>query len=214
MTLSTAPRLLKAALAVVDPHTGSIWQVIPFQFNPERLSRTITARDIDPEGDPMQLVRLSGPPRESLSFEAIMDATDALDQGGSAEVQSGLAPRLAALEMLISPTSKALIDADKLADAGALELLPAPPALTLLIWNANRVQPVRLRDLSIEEELFDQNLNPLRARLTLTVEVLSSDDLGVGTKGGGVYLAALAGQERLAAAFKPVTSNTPAPESI
>ena len=88
MTLSTAPRLLKAALAVVDPDTGSVRQIIPFQFNPERLSRTITARDIDPEGDPMQLVRLSGPPRESLSFEAIMDATDALDQGSSAEIFS------------------------------------------------------------------------------------------------------------------------------
>jgi hypothetical protein len=214
MTLSTAPRLLKAALAVVDPDNGSIRQVIPFQFNPERLSRKIMARDIDPEGDPMQLVRLSGPPRESLSFEAIMDATDALDQGSSAEISSGLASRLAALEMLISPTSKSLISADKLADQGALELLPAPPALTLLIWNANRVSPVRLRDLSIEEELFDQNLNPLRARLTLTVEVLSSDDLGVGTKGGGVYLAALAGQERLAKAFKPATTTTASVESL
>jgi hypothetical protein len=208
MTLSTAPRLLKAALAVVDPDTGTVRQVIPFQFNPERLSRTITARDIDPEGDPMQLIRLSGPPRESLAFEAIMDATDALDEGSGAELTDGLSPRLAALGMLIAPTSKALIDTDKLADDGALELLPAPPALTLLIWNANRVSAVRLRDLSFEEELFDQNLNPLRARLNLTVEVLSSDDLGVGTRGGGVYLAALAGQERLAAAFKPATSSS------
>ena len=214
MTLSTAPRLLKAALATVDPDSGTVRQVIPFQFNPERLTRTITARDIDPEGDPLQLVRLSGPPRESLSFEAIMDATDALDRGEGAELTDGLGPRLAALELLISPTSKALVSADKLADQGALELLPAPPALTLLIWNANRVSVVRLRDLRIEEELFDQNLNPLRARLNLTVEVLNSDDLGVGTKGGGVYLAALAGQERLAAAFKPASSATLAPKAI
>lgn len=156
----------------------------------------------------MQLVRLSGPPRESLSFEAIMDATDALDEASGPELTDGLAPRLAALEMLISPTSKALIDADKLADDGALELLPAPPALTLLVWNANRVQAVRLRDLAIEEELFDHNMNPLRARLRLNVDVLNSDDLGVGTKGGGVYLAALAGQERLAGEFDPATSNT------
>ena len=214
MTLSTAPRLLKAALAVVDPDSGTVRQVIPFQFNPERLSRTITARDVDPEGDPQQLVRLSGPPRESLSFEAIMDATDALDAGSGAELTDGLGPRLAALEMLISPTSTELVDADKLADDGALELLPAPPALTLLIWNANRVSAVRLTDMSIEEDLFDHNMNPLRARMRLTVEVLSSDDLGVGTKGGGVYLASLAGQERLAAAFKPATSNTPPLKAI
>lgn len=214
MTLSNAPRLLKAAFAVVDPESGSVRQVIPFQFNPERLSHKITARDIDPEGDPMQLVRLSGPPRESLSFEAIMDATDALDQGGAVEIEHGLGPRLAALELLIAPRLEALLAADRLADQGALELLPAPPALTLLVWNADRVSAVRLRDLSIEEELFDQNLNPLRARLTLSVEVLSSDDLGVGSKGGGVYLAALAGQERLAARFRPATTATPAPKAI
>lgn len=162
----------------------------------------------------MQLVRLAGPPRESLSFEAIMDATDALDEGSGAELTDGLGPRLAALELLIAPSSQELIDADKLADEGALELLPAPPALTLLIWNANRVSAVRLRDLSIEEDLFDHNMNPLRARLQMTVEVLSSDDLGVGTKGGGVYLASLARQEQLAAEFKPATSSTLPLESI
>lgn len=214
MTLSTAPRLLKAALAVVDPASGTVRQVIPFQFNPERLSRNIVARDIDPEGDPMQLVRLSGPPRESLSFEAIVDATDALDRGEAVEAEHGLASRLAALELLIAPSLDALLAADRLADQGALELLPAPPALTLLVWNANRVSAVRLREMTIEEELFDQNLNPLRARLNLTVEVLSSDDLGVGSKGGGVYLAALAGQQRLAARFQPATTATTAPRAL
>lgn len=208
MTLSNAPRLAKAALASVDPDTGRVTRVIPFQFNPERLSRRLVARDIDPEGDPEKLVRLSGPPRETISFEAIMDATDALDANAGAELETGLATRLAALELLIAPSRQALLDADALADQGALELLPAPPALTLLIWNATRVQVVRLKDLAIEEELFDQNLNPIRARLTVSVDVMTTDDLGVGTKGGGVYLASLAGQERLRDGFRPDISHT------
>ena len=64
------------------------------------------------------------------------------------------------------------------------------------------MQVVRLKDLAIEEDLFDQNLNPIRARLTVSVEVMTSDDLGVGTKGGGVFLASLAGQERLREGFR------------
>lgn len=209
MTLSTAPALRKAAFATVDPDTGTVLRVIPFQFNPARLTRTITARDIDPEGDPAQIVRLSGPPREVLSFEAVMDATDALDRGEGTELESGIAAQLAALEMLITPSSAALVAADALADAGALELLPAPPALTLMIWSGIRISVVRIRNVSVEENLFDQNLNPLRANLNFSVEVLSSDDLGVGTRAGGVYMAALAVQERLAESFRPNTANVP-----
>lgn len=209
MTIDNAPRLLKAALAVVDPDTGSVPTVIPFQFNPERLSRTVVARDIDPEGDPQQLVRLSGPPRETYSFEAILDATDALGGKDAEAAANGISAQLAVLERLIAPTKSHIIEADGLADDGALELLPAPPALTLLVWNANRVNAVRLRQFTAQEELFDQNLNPLRARINMTIDILTTDDLGVGTKGGGVYLANLARQESLANAFKPGNSNTP-----
>lgn len=208
MTIDNAPKLLKAALAVVDPDKGTVTTVIPFQFNPERLSRTIVARDIDPEGDPQQLVRLSGPPRETYTFEAILDATDALDAKDGEATENGISAQLAVLEQLIAPTKSQIIETDALADDGALELLPAPPALTLLVWNANRVNPARLRQLKTQEELFDANLNPLRARINMTIDILTTDDLGVGTKGGGVYLANLARQESLASAFKPISSNT------
>lgn len=214
MTLSTGPRLLKAALAIVDPDSGTISQVIPFQFNPTRMKRELIARDIDPEGDPNLLVRLAGPPLQTLSFEAFLDATDALEDGNGPELEHGLAPRLAALEGLITPSLSALLEADALADEGALELLPAEAALTLLVWNANRIQAVRVNKLAIEEELFDQNLNPLRARVTLSVTVLTTDDLGVATKGGGVYLNALANQERLNGLFKPSGERTATPGAI
>lgn len=207
MTIDTAPKLLKAALATVDPDKGTVTQVIPFQFNPERLSRVIVARDIDPEGDPQQLVRLSGPPRETYTFEAILDATDALDEKSADAVENGISAQLAVLEGLIAPTKSHIIETDALADDGALELLPAPPALTLLVWNANRVNAARLRQFTSQEELFDQNLNPLRARVSMKIDILTTDDLGVGTKGGGVYLANLARQESLAQSFKPGSSN-------
>lgn len=214
MTLSSGPRLLKAALAIVDPVSGSISQVIPFQFNPTRMKRELIARDIDPEGDPNLLVRLSGPPLQTLSFEAFLDATDALEEGNGPELEHGLAPRLAALEGLITPSLTALLEADALADEGALELLPAEAALTLLVWNTSRIQAVRVDKIAVEEELYDQNLNPLRARVTLSVTVLTTDDLGVSTKAGGVYLNTLANQERLNSLFQPGGERTATPGAI
>ena len=38
--------------------------------------------------------------------------------------------------------------------------------------------PVRVTRLSITEEAFDPNLNPIRAKVSLSLRVLSVDDLG------------------------------------
>ena len=43
----------------------------------------------------------------------------------------------------------------------------------LFVWSASRIVPVRLTDFSITEEAFDPNLNPLRAKVTLGLRVLS-----------------------------------------
>ena len=209
MTLGNTPRLLKAALAVVDSGSGQIDRLIPFQFNPSKVSRAVAARDIDPGGDPQKLVRLAGPPTVVWSFEAILDASDALDEGDATATELGIAPRLDALEQLVTPPLSALLAADALADEGALELMPAPPALTLLVWSSNRVFAVRMTQIDIEEELHDRNLNTLRARVNISATVLTSDELGVATKGGGVYLAALEAQERRAGRFRSAASATP-----
>jgi hypothetical protein len=51
------------------------------------------------------------------------------------------------------------------------------------------VLPVRLTSFSITEEAFDPNLNPIRAKVSLDLTVLSYDDLGLLTVGGALYLA-------------------------
>ena len=60
--------------------------------------------------------------------------------------------------------------------------------LTLFIWSKNRVVPVRLTEFSITEEAFDVNLNPIRAKVSLGMRVLSVDDLGFEHKGGNLYM--------------------------
>ena len=57
--------------------------------------------------------------------------------------------------------------------------------------------PVRVTQLSITEEAFDPNLNPILAQVSLSLRALSVDDLGFAHRGGGLFMAYLAAKEQL-----------------
>ena len=61
----------------------------------------------------------------------------------------------------------------------------------LFVWSANRVVPVRVTEFSITEEAFDPQLNPLRAKVSLGLRVMTTDDLGFDHRGAGVFLSYL-----------------------
>ena len=77
------------------------------------------------------------------------------------------------METLVHPTSAQLSSQDALAAAGTLEIAPIETPLALFIWSRNRIVPVRVTELSITEEAFDPNLNPIRAKVSLTLRALS-----------------------------------------
>ena len=70
--------------------------------------------------------------------------------------------------------------------------------LTLFVWSKSRVVPVRITDFSITEEAFDTALNPIRAKVSLGLRVLSVDDLGFNDKGGNLYMVYQQQKEQLA----------------
>ena len=74
--------------------------------------------------------------------------------------------------------------------------------LTLFVWSKNRVAPVRITEFTITEEAFDPGLNPIRAKVSLGLRVLSVDDLGFDTRGGNIFMAYLRNKEQLAARYK------------
>jgi hypothetical protein len=80
-----------------------------------------------------------------------------------------------------------------------LEILPTLSALTLFVWSKSRIVPVRISDFSVTEEAFDTALNPLRAKVSLGMRVLSVSDLGYDNKGGSLFMAYQQLKERLAA---------------
>ncbi len=200
-TFPGSPRLVRGGIVLVDPESGQIQRVIAMQYNPDTLSRTLQPQTMADEGnDRSQAFRLKGPPVETIKLDAEVDATDQLefpDQNPNA-VESGIAPQLAALETLLYPSSGQLIANNRLQGSGTLEIAPLVASLALFVWSRQRVVPVRITDCSITEEAFDQNLNPLRAKVSLSMRVLSVDDLGFNSKGGAIYMVYQQNKERLA----------------
>jgi hypothetical protein len=148
-----------------------------------------------------EALRLKGPAVETIKLDAELDATDYLETGDATAVQIGIQAQLAALETIIYPTSAQLLNNNRLSQSGTLEIVPMETPLCLFIWNKNRILPVRITELSITEEAFDVNLNPIRAKVSLGMRVLSVDDLGFDNKGGGIFLNYLQQKEKLAGMF-------------
>ena len=183
-----APRLLKGTIAILDAVSFFPKGIITLQYNPETLRRTLQVRGAGSEGgDRLEALRLVAPPMETIQLEAEIDATDQLEAKNRVAVSIGIHPQLAALETLIYPESSQIQKNNQLARRGILEILPIEADLSVFIWGINRVMPVRLSELSITEEAFDPRLNPIRAKVSLGMQVLSTNDLRYDHKGSSLF---------------------------
>lgn len=200
-TFPNSPRLAKGGIVLVDPGSGAVQRIIVLQYNPDTLSRTLQIKALSEGGDRSEALRLTGPPVETIKLDAEIDATDQLEfpDQNQAATQLGVHPQLAALETIVYPTSGQLQSNNSLAQAGTLEIAPMQAPLSLFIWSKNRVLPVRLTDFSITEEAFDPALNPIRAKVSLGMRVLSVNDLDFEHRGNSLFMAYLQQKERLAA---------------
>jgi hypothetical protein len=188
-TFPRSPRLLKGAIVAVDP-ANPLASVIMFQYNPATLTRSLEPQIEGGAGaDRAEAPRLKGAPVESISLEVEIDATDQLETGAGPAVSLGIYPQLSALEMLIYPKSSIVIANTVLLALGTIELVPTMAPLTLFIWGPKRIVPVRLTNLSITEEAFDVQLNPIRATVSLGLRVLSYNDLPPTHPGYHLFLA-------------------------
>ena len=175
---ANAPRLIRGGIVLVDSQSGQVLRVIAMQYNPDTLTRTLQPQAVTGDGQDRSLaLRLKGPPIETIKLDAEIDATDDLEHPDAhpEATRLGIAPQLAVLETLLYPPSARLVSNNSLQAVG-----------------------VRIADFSITEEAFDARLNPLRAKVSLSMRVLSVDDLGFDTKGGALYLMYQQAKERLA----------------
>src|ERR1043166_3221314 len=101
--LRSSPKLVRGALVqLVEDVVGIVPNVIPFQYNPETLTRKMTpwnpfevdqtARgQVAPTAQPFD-------PKESISLEIFFDAADQLEESDPVAEQFGVADRIAAVE--------------------------------------------------------------------------------------------------------------------
>ena len=212
-----SPRLLKGALIYFGaPMLIPVPNIIVFQYNPESMTRSFTpfqplkrvVAKTNKDGEitnqdelntyAEQRANLAQPydPKETFSVALELDATDALEQPdkllNKVATLTGVADRLAAIEMLMYPPGDSLlggllsgslsvsVSAGGLsvgASASAADLKPKLVPVVLFFWGPGRIVPVRIESLSIEEQQFSPTLYPLRAKASIGMRVLDLDDL-------------------------------------
>lgn len=170
--------------------------VVVFQYNPETMIHTWTqpqAVQAAAGAVPGNPLAVTGSPGEAFGFTLAMDAQDDIADGtagsGLAQV-SGIYSRLAALEMLIHPSSSTTSSGLLGAATAALSALGGgssskPPRkvpantlpVVLFVWGPGRIVPVRITSLTITEQLYDPLLNPIHAEAQLGLQVLTPQDL-------------------------------------
>jgi hypothetical protein len=186
-TFPGSPKTQKGAIVGLDPF-NPLASVIIFQYNPDTLTRTLTAQTVGGDAAQGEALRLKGPPQENITVNVELDAADQLETGDNNATSMGLYPTLSSLEMLLYPKSALVIANEVLANVGVIEIIPPEAPLTLFIWGIKRVVPVRLTTFSITEEAFDPNLNPIRAKVNLGLRVLNYQDLGLLSPGGALFM--------------------------
>jgi hypothetical protein len=200
-TFPNSPKTLKGGLVLIDPESAKVQRIISLQYNPEKLTRSLEVQTTGGEGgNRSEPMRFKGPAVETIRLEADIDAADQLEfpDQNRTTVENGIQPQLAVLEALAHPTSDQLLDVNRQLNTGTLEIAPMEAPLMLFVWSKSRIAPVRLTEFSISEEAFDPSLNPIVAKVTLGLRVLSVDDLGFAHKGGSLFMSYLKAKEQLA----------------
>jgi hypothetical protein len=202
------PRLQKGALVAYESDLiAGIPNIIMFQYNPEQLSRTLTSQRAGEKPEKAgyareEILKVAGPPLESITLKVILDATDQLEHPflNPQVIEFGLHPALAALELLLYPPPQKVQQAEQLADDASAQMSDDSQAvpLVLFVWGPHRVLPVQVTSFSVTEEFFDPNLNPIRASVDLGLHVITYLASEVGTLAHSVALANLEFKDRMA----------------
>lgn len=161
--------------------------VIPFRFNPESLTRSL---QVEQGGSGSGTDTGAGAPRaestaeqgadtssgtlkETFSVTVRFDLADRHQVLQDLDPALGVAPEIAALESLLHPIPSASADASD----GTEPIQQRPRRHTVLfVWGRRRLLPVRIKSMRISESLMNATLDPIRAEVEVSMEVLGETD--------------------------------------
>jgi hypothetical protein len=173
----TLRKIVHGALVVSGAQGGTT--VVTFQYNPVNLRRKLAPQMIggDAQGRSSPMT-YTGAPVETIDVDIEIDAADQIPHGSFGP--DGIAPQLAAIETVLYPPSAQVKQNQALLDQGTLEIGPYVAPSVLFVWGEKRVVPVKIVSYSVTEDSFDSTLNPIRASISLSMQVLSYSDLPPG----------------------------------
>jgi hypothetical protein len=158
--------------------------IIIFQYNPESMTRRLTQPGADLSGESIDARLNAGDtknvlqtPIESYSLSVELDAADQLEKDEPVTRLVGLHPALAALELLLYPSSRVAVANQALADGGSTLIVAPQLPVVLFVWGALRIIPVQVMSVAITETAFDQILNPIQAKVDLEMRSLTDTEL-------------------------------------
>jgi hypothetical protein len=160
---------------------GALPNVVVFQFNPETVSRTPSLAQPPPPSTgagSSDATQQPGQPTESMSFSLRIDATDQLASSNPIAAASGILPTLSALELLMVPADSLSLNLFSLSGGPApFQNPPGKLPTVLFFWGPFRILPVTITSMSINETEYDQLLNPVRAEVSVSIQVLTPSQI-------------------------------------
>jgi hypothetical protein len=200
---SRSPKLLKGAIIQFSaPLLIPIPNIIIFQYNPETITRSMSPwapPELDEKGnvkDPKIAAKLSQPydPQETFSVALELDAADALEHPDThpVAVLTGVADRIAALEMLMYPPQDSALGgllnisvsvsigaggiSGGIGGAAAVDVVKRKEVpIILFFFGPGKIVPVRITSFQVEEQAFSPILYPIRAKVTVGIQVLPAE---------------------------------------
>ena len=179
---SNQPRLAKGAF--VDSNLLAVPPLIlPFQFNPDTLTRHRSTEllaprslrgleELTPSADSPGETQTTLAVPETIAMDIRLDATDAMEKGDPIAGEFGVLPALSTLELMITPRHETVLGGLLGLSAGfGFGERRSTPVL-LFVWGRERVYPIRITTLEIQEVEYNPQLNPTRAIVSVSVQVL------------------------------------------
>lgn len=187
--MTVRPKVLKGAFIEYGLSLPPL--LFAFQFNPKELSRSRTSSGGGQEGvgageasclhegsesqERSRLSRVRVSP-ETISLTLTLDAKDELNDGETLAEQFGVGARLSLLELLMYPKTDQLFGIPVGTLLGNEDQFGTSVAATipilLFVWGRKRVIPCVINSMQITEQEFFPDLNPSRAEVAVTLEVL------------------------------------------
>ncbi|WP_198264479.1 hypothetical protein [sulfur-oxidizing endosymbiont of Gigantopelta aegis] len=165
---------------------------VEFEFNPESLtrSRTVTfdgsalpIADFTTPGESNRIGQAASAAAETINFNILLDATDKLSDPAHAmhEIakRSGVEPEIAALRSMLEPKVNGPDPFQIMSSLGGGSAHAHERnehlSVLLFVWGSH-VLPVFMTSLSIEEMAHLPQLQPYRAKATISLQVLESNN--------------------------------------